>query len=88
VIKSPKSGYPIQNPYVGIANTSLQMMHRFLIEFGLSPSSRSRISVEAAPKSADPFTEFMASIGGAGVDGAEVIFDNDEAEQDIRAESN
>lgn len=88
VIRSPKTGFPIQNPHVGVANTALQIMHRFLIEFGMTPSSRARLSVEAAPKSADPFTEFMASIGGAEVDGAEVIFDDDEAEQNIRAESN
>jgi P27 family predicted phage terminase small subunit len=63
VIKSPKSGYPIQNPYVGIANTALQMMHRYLTEFGAGPASRTRIAVNTPPTSADPFAEFMASIG-------------------------
>src|ERR1700750_2174369 len=33
VIKSPKSGFPIQNPYVGIANTALDQMRKFGIEF-------------------------------------------------------
>lgn len=64
VIKSPKSGYPVQNPYVGIANTSLQLMHRFATEFGLTPSSRVRLSVDAAPPSSgDAFTDFMAALG-------------------------
>ena len=88
VIRSPKTGYPIQNPHVGVANTALQIMHRFLIEFGMTPSSRARLSVEAAPKSADPFTEFMSSIGGDEVAGTEMTFNDEEADADIRAESN
>jgi P27 family predicted phage terminase small subunit len=67
VIKSPKSGFPIQNPYVGIANTALDQMRKFAIEFGMTPSSRSRISAssDGASKDADPFTSFMDSIGGS-----------------------
>lgn len=80
VIKSPKSGYPVQNPYVGIANTSLDQMRKFLIEFGMTPASRARLSVEAAPKSADAFADFMSSIGGDEVPGAEVIFNDEEAD--------
>lgn len=43
VIKTPK-GYPIQNPYLGIANTAIELMRKFLTEFGMTPSSRSRIA--------------------------------------------
>jgi len=39
-------GNEIQSPYVGIANKSLEMMHKFLVEFGMTPSSRSRLSVK------------------------------------------
>ena len=64
VFLSPKSGYPIQSPYVSIANTALATMHRFATEFGMTPSSRSRINVaDNSPKSADPFTEFMSTLG-------------------------
>lgn len=63
VIKSPKSGFPIANPFVGIANTSLTLMHKFLIEFGMTPSSRSRISVGSPTGSGDPFVAFMAELG-------------------------
>jgi P27 family predicted phage terminase small subunit len=63
VIKSPKSGYPVQNPYVGIANTSMDQMRRFAVELGLTPASRSRLHVEADGQSADPFEAFMAGIG-------------------------
>ncbi len=63
VIKSPKSGYPVQNPYVGIANTALDLMRRFATEFGLTPASRSRLHVETNGQPADAFEAFMAGIG-------------------------
>ena len=44
IVKAP-SGYPIQNPYLAIANKAVEQMNRFLTEFGMTPSSRSRISV-------------------------------------------
>jgi P27 family predicted phage terminase small subunit len=65
VIKSPKSGFPIQNPYVSVANTALDQIRKFGIEFGLTPSSRSRLHIDAAgqpAKSDDPFTEFMRGL--------------------------
>lgn len=42
IVKSP-SGYPIQNPYLSVANTALKHLRGFLAEFGLSPSSRARV---------------------------------------------
>jgi len=63
VVRSAKSGYPIQNPFVAIANTALDLMRKFLTEFGLTPASRSRLSVDADRSNADPFTEFMRSLG-------------------------
>lgn len=69
VIKSPKSGFPIANPYVSIANTSLDLMRKFLVEFGMTPASRSRIQV-APVSDADPFETFMQGIGAADEVGA------------------
>jgi P27 family predicted phage terminase small subunit len=43
VIKSPKSGFPIPSPYVGIANVAMDHMRKFSIEFGLTPASRSKV---------------------------------------------
>jgi P27 family predicted phage terminase small subunit len=60
VIKSPKSGYPIQNPFVGVANTALDLMRKFLVEFGMTPASRSRIQVAPVAVAEDPFEEFMS----------------------------
>ena len=43
MVKSP-TGYPIQSPYVSIANRQAEIMMRIASEFGLTPASRSRIS--------------------------------------------
>lgn len=46
MVKSP-SGYPIQSPYVSIANRQAEIMMRIASEFGFTPASRSRISIPA-----------------------------------------
>jgi len=43
MVKSP-SGYPIQSPYVSIANRQAEIMMRIAAEFGFTPASRSRIA--------------------------------------------
>jgi P27 family predicted phage terminase small subunit len=43
MIKSP-SGYPVQSPYLAIANRQAEIMMRIASEFGFTPASRSRIS--------------------------------------------
>lgn len=45
IVKSPKD-YLMINPYLSIANKALDYMHKFLIEFGMTPSSRSRIVID------------------------------------------
>ena len=42
LVKTP-SGYPILNPYVVLANQALKRVKAFLTEFGMTPSSRTRI---------------------------------------------
>jgi P27 family predicted phage terminase small subunit len=39
----------IQSPYVGIANRAAEICHKFLTEFGFTPSSKTRVA--AAPES-------------------------------------
>ena len=54
VIKSP-NGYPVQSPYLAIANKAMEQMTRLLVEFGMSPSSRSRVTPAAPrPEQQDP----------------------------------
>lgn len=53
MVKSP-SGYPMQSPYVAIANKQAELMMRIASEFGFTPASRSRIAVpDERPKQPD-----------------------------------
>jgi P27 family predicted phage terminase small subunit len=52
VIKSP-SGYPMPNPYLGIANKALNHCTKLWAELGLTPSSRSRVAATPAPSATD-----------------------------------
>ena len=46
VVKSPKDGdLPVISPYVKIAHHAMGQMRAFLIEFGMTPSSRARVQV-------------------------------------------
>jgi P27 family predicted phage terminase small subunit len=61
MVKSP-TGYPIQSPYVSIANRQAEIMMRIASEFGFTPASRSRISTPN-PESATLF-DLFESAGG------------------------
>ena len=43
VVKS-KNGFPVQSPFFHVANKSFDQMKGLLIEFGMTPSSRTRVS--------------------------------------------
>jgi len=58
VIKSP-SGYPMQSPFLAVANKALEQMRGFLIEFGMTPASRSKVHGEQRAE-ADPLDELRA----------------------------
>jgi phage terminase small subunit len=49
-VKSP-NGYPIQSPYIAIADRQAEIMLRIASEFCFTPASRSRI---ATPSPAEP----------------------------------
>lgn len=55
VIVAP-SGFPVQSPYLAIANKAMSQMAKILVEFGMSPSSRSRVHAEKPPER-DEFEE-------------------------------
>ena len=42
------TGRRIANPAIAVANRSMELMHRFLVEFGMTPSARTRIRVSKA----------------------------------------
>lgn len=52
IIKAP-SGFPIQNPYLAVANHALKTMQGLLVEFGMTPASRSRVQASNGAASAD-----------------------------------
>jgi P27 family predicted phage terminase small subunit len=53
------NGNAIQNPVVGIANKAAADMMRYATEFGMTPSSRTRINAEAPEQSHDPADRFF-----------------------------
>lgn len=53
------TGYEAVRPSVGIRNRALDTMHKFLTQFGLTPSSRTRINVpEKREDNSNPFAAF------------------------------
>jgi P27 family predicted phage terminase small subunit len=58
VMETPQ-GYEQQRPEVGIASSALKQMHKFLVEFGMTPSARSRISApESQRDTGSPWAKF------------------------------
>ncbi len=57
VIKAP-SGFPVQSPYLQISNKSFDQMKALLVEFGMTPSSRTKVST-VAPEEEDAASAFM-----------------------------
>lgn len=57
VIKSP-SGFPQANPYISIGNKCIEQLSKLLPEFGLTPSSRTRLRTPTPEsKPGDPFSD-------------------------------
>jgi P27 family predicted phage terminase small subunit len=52
-VTTTDKGNIIQSPWVGCANRAMELMHKFLTEFGLTPSSRSRLQVQVPPDKQD-----------------------------------
>ena len=59
IVKSPDKGFPMKSPYLTVADQAMECMRKFLVEFGLTPSSRSRIKVPRENGAADEFDIFM-----------------------------
>lgn len=60
LLKLP-SGYVQQNPWLTIANKQLELMHKYMSEFGLSPVARSRVSTVGTKS---PASKFAGLLGG------------------------
>jgi P27 family predicted phage terminase small subunit len=55
-----RNGIPKANPYIAVANQAQRLMMSMAAEFGMTPSSRSRIRVVPSPAS-DSFDELLNS---------------------------
>jgi P27 family predicted phage terminase small subunit len=53
-----KEGNVIENPYFSIKKRTMEIMHKFLIEFGMTPASRTRIEASPLPSAGkgNPFS--------------------------------
>lgn len=61
IVKSPEKGVPMKSPYLTVADQAMETMRKFLVEFGLTPSSRSRIRVIGKTTSEDEFDAFVGA---------------------------
>lgn len=66
IVKTP-SGYWQQVPQVSIAQSYLKIMNRFCEQFGLTPSSRTRIVADKPSDAEDPMEFMLFQGGGKGV---------------------
>lgn len=57
VVKA-QSGFPVQSPYLSIANIQSERMLRILCEFGMTPASRTRVTA-SKPDAAEAFAKFV-----------------------------
>jgi len=57
LVKAPSS-YPIQNPHLAIMNKAQEQLQKLLTEFGMTPSSRSRVRSDKETPD-DEFDRFM-----------------------------
>lgn len=53
------NGNWVVQPLVSVANKALEMMHKFLTEFGMTPASRSRIDLDKGKSKEDELDEFL-----------------------------
>jgi len=59
IVKSPEKGFPMKSPYLCVADQALETMRKLMVEFGLTPSSRSRIRVADGAPAGDELDRFL-----------------------------
>ena len=61
LFKTP-SGHVQQSPWLGIANKQLELMGRYMVELGLTPAARSRVTAVPMTPPSEPIT--VTIVGG------------------------
>ncbi len=46
VVIKGSDGYPVRSPYLPVATKAMEQMTRLLVEFGMTPSARSRVELQ------------------------------------------
>ncbi len=59
VVKALSSGLPMKSPYLTVADQAMEAMRKLMVEFGLTPSSRSRIRLPDDRSGADELDIFL-----------------------------
>ena len=54
-----EKGYPVQNPLLNVINKQSDIMKSYLVEFGMTPAARSRVTGDVGEKEVDPFVELV-----------------------------
>ncbi len=54
------NGYPCISAWAVVSNKAMRQMREFMAEFGMTPSSRSRVQVDTDDAESDPFENFLA----------------------------
>ncbi len=65
VVPAPRTGVPMHNPHLAIANRAAEIVAKLAGEFGLTPSSRQRVGSASKPQSpASPWDTLTVIDGG------------------------
>ena len=59
-VTETSGGFPMQSPFLPIRNRALEIMHKFLTEYGMTPAARSRITVTHGTNTEDPAQAYFA----------------------------
>ena len=59
IVKSPEKGFPMKSPYLTVADQALESRRKLMVEFGMTPSSRSRLKMSDSNSAGDAFDLFM-----------------------------
>lgn len=58
LVRGP-SGHPVMSPYISISEKALNRLLQYQKEFGLTPSSRTRVQLDSGDGEEDEFSEFL-----------------------------
>lgn len=61
VMVRSRMGLVTMNPYVRVSRIALEMMMRFMSEFGMTPSARVRLKADIPVPESDPLKDFLNS---------------------------